>query len=157
MKNIAESEHPRQYVHYTVRRDNLEDINPAAEELSRFSNIRGITYQFFYPYTQEDLTSALSPEERVEAVNAIEEVRKNGPIKVLNSRSGLKRMARNDWRCREWLLANVDPDGTVSQGCYVKGRGAVRCEHCGFTPVAELSRAWEMHTASIAAGLRIFL
>ena len=90
-------------------------------------------------------------------VSAIEEIRLSGQIRVLKSRAALGKMVRNDWTCRDWLLANVNPDGMISQGCYVKGRGEVRCEHCGFTPVAEVSRAWDLHLGSIAAGWNIFL
>ena len=69
----------------------------------------------------------------------------------------LRAMIRNDWTCREDLLINVDPDGLITQGCYVKGRGKVDCRSCGFTPVAEASAALALHPGSILAGWRAYL
>jgi len=66
-------------------------------------------------------------------------------------------MIRNDWHCRDWLLANVDPDGSMHTGCYVKNRGEIDCSECGFTPVAEASGAFDLRPGSILAGWRLFL
>ncbi len=66
-------------------------------------------------------------------------------------------MIDNSWSCREKLLANVNPDGRVVLGCYVKDRGEVVCSQCGFTPVAEASGAYSLIPGPLMAGLRIFL
>ena len=66
-------------------------------------------------------------------------------------------MITNGWTCRDRLLANVDPDGSVTQGCYVRSRGEVRCIDCGFTPVAELSGAFALAPGSILAGWKAFV
>jgi sulfatase maturation enzyme AslB (radical SAM superfamily) len=55
------------------------------------------------------------------------------------------------------LLINVDPDGTITQGCYVKNRGEIHCEACGFTPVAEASGALDLIPGSLWAGWKLFL
>jgi len=51
----------------------------------------------------------------------------------------------------------VDPDGSITQGCYVRSRGEVRCAECGFTPVAELSGAFDFAPGSILAGWKAFV
>jgi hypothetical protein len=81
---------------------------------------------------------------------------KNGGYNILNSAWSLKAMANNNWKCREDLLANIDPDGKISVGCYVKHRGDVVCSQCGFTPVAEASGAYALVPGSLMAGMRIF-
>jgi hypothetical protein len=54
------------------------------------------------------------------------------------------------------MIASVDPGGQVTQGCYVKGRGKVACERCGFSAHAEMSLACDGVPGSILAGHRIF-
>jgi hypothetical protein len=47
------------------------------------------------------------------------------------------------------MLANVDPDGSLWTGCYLQHRGEIRCQLCGFTPVAEASLAMGLHPAAL--------
>jgi hypothetical protein len=76
---------------------------------------------------------------------------------ILNSTSRLKALINNDWRCHDDILINVDPDGTIMRGCYVKNRGRIHCESCGFSPVSEASGAIDLIPGSIMAGWRIFI
>jgi hypothetical protein len=66
-------------------------------------------------------------------------------------------MVDNSWRCHDDILINVDPDGTITKGCYVKSRGEINCDTCGFTPVAEASGALGFFPGSLYAGWRLFL
>jgi MoaA/NifB/PqqE/SkfB family radical SAM enzyme len=157
LHNIRISKHSCIYIHYTVNRENIDDIAVLAETLAFEPNIRGITFQFFYPYQQGELDLALSPAERESAVRTILELKRSGNPPVLNSSGTLKRMITNSWRCRAWTLANVNPDGSLWTGCYLQQRGEIRCRHCGFTPVAEASRALALHPGALHAGWRIFL
>jgi len=156
MRNLQSCDHQRVYAHCTVSRDNVAYLDDLASALSEIRKIRGITFQFFYQYDRGERELALAREERELAVRTILGLRDRHGVRVLNSRGTLRRMADNDWRCREWLLANVHPDGTVSTGCYAAGHGDVRCEECGFTPVAEASRALALHPGAIRAGMRVF-
>lgn len=144
------------FVHYTLNRANWRDFAATAGLLSAIPQVRGITVQLFYPYDQGEQALALEPTERRQAIRTVMTLKGRG-LPILNSLSSLKAMIANTWRCHPWLLANVDPDGTVSTGCYVQGRGTVRCAQCGFTPVAEASRAFDLHPGSLWAGWRIFL
>jgi MoaA/NifB/PqqE/SkfB family radical SAM enzyme len=156
LQNIRASKHRGIYIHYTVNRENIDDIPVLADTLAPEPNIRGVTYQFFYPYHQGEMDLALSRSERQRAVGTILEVKRSGKLRVLNSTGTLKRMVSNSWRCRPWMLANVDPDGSLWRGCYLEQRGEIRCEHCGFTPVAEASRAMGLNPGALLAGRRIF-
>ncbi|TFG60933.1 MAG: radical SAM protein [Spirochaetales bacterium] len=156
MENISKARHPRLFIHYTVNRENISGIQQCARELSLLPRVKGVSFQFFYPYHLGEKDLALSREERIQAVRDIAAAARTGGIPVLNSLNTLKRMAEGTWTCREWLLANVYPDGRITGGCYVRGRSEVRCSECGFTPVAEASRAFTLHLGSLLAGFRIF-
>jgi MoaA/NifB/PqqE/SkfB family radical SAM enzyme len=157
LDHIRVSEHKRIYIHYTVNRENIADIPVLAQQLRTEKNIRGITFQFFYPYNQGELNLALTQAERKRAVQTILKLKRSGQIRILNSSATLKHMVENTWRCRPWMLANVDPDGSLWTGCYLQGRSEIRCQYCGFTPVAEASLALALHPDALYAGWRIFL
>ena len=157
MDNIRRSRHPRILVHYTVNRENIDDIPRLAEHLASRGRVRGMTFQFFYPYGQGEADLTLDERERAYAVDVIVRLKRSGTLPVLNSAGCLRRMIKNDWICRPWMIANVDPDGIVGTGCYVARRGTVRCTHCGFTPVAELSRSYSLHPESLFSGWRTLL
>lgn len=65
-------------------------------------------------------------------------------------------MVERRWICRDDVLINVDPDGTITRGCYVKSRGTINCRACGFTPVAEASMALDGYPGAILAGWRAY-
>jgi MoaA/NifB/PqqE/SkfB family radical SAM enzyme len=60
LHNIRVSAHKRIYIHCTVNRENIDDIPVLARMLRSEQNIRGITFQFFYPYNQGELDLALN-------------------------------------------------------------------------------------------------
>ena len=156
IENIRKSSHPRLYIHYTVNRKNVSKISNLVSELIPINQIKGITYQFFYPYNKGEEDLCLSRPERIKAVEAIIGIKKSRCIPVLNSTGSLKKFVDNDWTCRSWMLANAHPDGRLHTGCYVKSHGEIRCDQCGFTPVAEASRAYALAPSSLLAGYKIF-
>lgn len=155
MANIRSSRHPKLLVHYTLNAGNWRDFAAAADMLSSLDQVKGITVQFFYPYDQGEEDLKLSPEDRSQAVQTILRLKRLG-YPIMNSKWSLKSMIHNTWRCHDRLLANVEPDGSVSIGCYVKNRGEIKCRECGFTPVAEASGAMDLKLGSLKAGWDIF-
>ncbi len=156
MANIRSSSHPKLMVHYTLNARNWRDFAATADILASLDQVKGITVQFFYPYEQGEEDLKLSLEDRREAIETVLRLKKLG-YPILNSVWSLKAMIRNTWRCHDRLLANVEPDGGVSLGCYVKNRGDIKCADCGFTPVAEASGAMDLRIGSLRAGWDIFL
>ncbi len=156
MANIRSSGHQKLFVHYTLNTRNWRDFAAAADMLSSLEQIKGITVQFFYPYEQGEENLKLSPEDRTQAIRTILSLKRLG-YPIMNSAWSLKAMIHNTWQCRDRLLANVEPDGNVSVGCYVKNRGNIKCHECGFTPVAEASGAMDLTIGSLKAGWDIFL
>lgn len=154
--NLRASRHGRLFVHFTINRENRHDIRPLLKELKNIRAFGGMTVQLFYPYGQGEAPLALSDGERRAVLEDVIEMKKQG-FPILNSAGRLRAMIGNDWRCRDDILINVDPDGTMTRGCYVKSRGRINCRACGFSAVSEASGALDLLPGSLRAGWSIFL
>lgn len=156
LENMKLAERKQVFVHFTMNRENHAELAPLLDILAEIPAFRGLTVQLFYPYQDGETDLALRGDRRREAIESVLSLKRAGRP-ILNSESRLRSMIHNDWTCREWLLMNVDPNGAITQGCYVKSRGTVRCEDCGFTPVAEAVGAYDLLPGSILAGWNLFL
>lgn len=152
MENIKKSQHLRLFAHITVNAVNAAEI----PELIRFLQykVRGITVQFYYPYNHKD-EMFLEFDRREKLLEEIILLKRAG-FPVLNSIAALQALKRNTWRCDDRLIDNANPDGTITQGCYLKNRADIDCSKCGFSPHTEISLACQMNLQSILAGQRIF-
>jgi len=153
--NLKSADHPRVLVHFTMNRHNWRELDQLAEKLKHVPAVKGLSVQLFYPYDQGESSLALSPDERKCALENVIRLKKSYPI--INSERCMKAMIWNNWHCHDDVLINVDPDGKLTQGCYVKNRGEVNCRECGFTPVAEASGALDLQPGSILAGWKAYL
>jgi len=152
LANIAAARHRRVLANVTINRHNWQRIPELVRDLHGL--VRGITIQFAYPYADsEDLTVA--PEARRQVLDELIALKRQG-YPVLDSRAVLARLKDNSWRCHDWLIANVEPDGRINYGCYLKSRGTIDCRLCGFAAHAELSRAYDWDPAAILCGQRVF-
>ncbi len=155
-ENLEKTQHRKVFAHITLNRRNRQDLREMAEWVAGHPTLRGLTVQLFYPYNQGEAPLALAPGERRAALEIVMDLKKRG-YPILNSAERLRAMIENTWTCHDDLLVNVDPDGSITRGCYVKGRGVVNCRQCGFTPVAEASGALDFRTQSLIAGWRLFV
>ncbi|OPY09119.1 MAG: Antilisterial bacteriocin subtilosin biosynthesis protein AlbA [Syntrophus sp. PtaB.Bin001] len=154
--NLIVCRHRRLFVHMTINRENRGDIRPLLAQLKEIPAFGGMTVQLFYPYGQGEAQLALTDEERKTVLEEAIEMKKQG-LPILNSSGRLKAMIKNEWRCHDDILINVDPDGAITRGCYVKSRGRINCRVCGFSPVSEASGALDLLPGSLKAGWEIFL
>jgi MoaA/NifB/PqqE/SkfB family radical SAM enzyme len=152
MANIADSQHPRLFAHITVNSLNAPEVPDLVRFLSE--RVRGITVQFYYPYNHQYELYLAQPA-RGELIGRLLELKEQG-YPLLNSRVSLKALGASGRRCDDWLIANANPDGSISQGCYVKGRADIDCSKCGFTPHTEISMAYQGKLDAIRAGVEIF-
>lgn len=155
MENLQRTAHPRIMIHFTMHRENWQELFPLTAWLNNIGAVNGLTVQLFYPYEQGEASLALPPTERRLALENAIRLKQTYPL--INSARVLRGMMDNSWSCQDDLLINVDPDGTITQGCYVKSRGDIRCRECGFTPVAEASGALNLRPTSLLAGWRAYL
>ncbi|MDD4356092.1 MAG: radical SAM protein [Smithellaceae bacterium] len=154
--SLKATRHPRVFIHCTLNRRNCQDVEPLAKWVRDMSGAKGMTVQFFYPYDQGEDDLALSQNERSSTIEKLLDLKKQG-YPILNSAGRLRAMKDNRWHCHDDVLVNVDPDGTITKGCYVKNRGKINCDACGFTPIAEASGALDLIPESLYAGWRLFL
>jgi MoaA/NifB/PqqE/SkfB family radical SAM enzyme len=154
--NLERASHGKLLVHFTMNRENWRDLGELLDALKQRPVVRGVTVQLFYPYGQGEENLVLEPDERREAIGSAIALKERG-YPIVNSRQSLEKMISNGWNCHDGLLVNVDPDGSITGGCYVRSRGEVRCSDCGFTPVAELSGAFDFAPGSILAGWKAFV
>jgi Fe-coproporphyrin III synthase len=152
IENIKQSKHSRIFAHTTVNIKNYKEV----PELVRFLNskVKGVTIQFYYPYGNEDALF-LPFDKRAQVLDELIVLKKAG-YPILNSISALQALKENTWRCSNWLTASMNPDGSVKQGCYLSGRAEIDCKKCGFSPITEISLAFQGNLPAIQAGLRIF-
>ena len=126
-------------------------------ELVQFleGKVKGITIQFHYPYEDCDEELFLPFDRRRAVLDKLIGMKKRG-LPVADSYACLEALKDNRWKCQPWMIASVDPDGQLTRGCYVKGRGEVACERCGFAAHTEISLAYRGVIESILVGKRTF-
>jgi MoaA/NifB/PqqE/SkfB family radical SAM enzyme len=154
--SINSARHSRLLIHFTINKKNWRDLDELLERLKEVPAVKGMTVQLFYPYGRGEQSLALSFNERKAALEKVIRLKKSG-YPILNSISRLRAMIKNTWVCRDDVLINAEPDGRMTHGCYVKNRGEVRCNDCGFTPIAEASGALDLIPGAIYAGWRTLL
>jgi len=153
LSNVERCGQGRTFVSTTVNRVNAGAI-PEMLSILR-GKVQGVTIQFYYPYDGLPDDLYLSPEERAPLLDELIRMKKLG-YPVANSVGSLLEMKKAVWACEERLLANAEPDGTISRGCYLKNRGASVCSLCGFTAHNEMTLAFRGHWESIRTGLGVF-
>ncbi len=152
IQNIQASRHPRLYAHVTLNNQNYAEAPALVRFLSGL--VKGITIQFYYPYEGGgDLF--LDFERREQVIDQMIALKKEG-YSLLNSTPSLQALKRNTWRCSDWLVDNANPDGSISQGCYLRGRADIDCARCGFSPHTEISLAYQGNISAVMAGIKIF-
>ncbi len=155
LANIEASSHPRIYAHVTISTLNWKELPELVKFLS--ARTKGITIQFYYPYTGsgQDDELFLPVKQRREALDTLIALKKQG-FPIVDSYACLKALKDNQWKCHSWMLANVDPDGNMTKGCYVEKHGTTACEHCGFAAHAEISLAYNGILEAARVGKKIF-
>jgi len=153
LHNVEEASGRKILANMTINRTNAGEVAPLVRFLQ--GRTAGVTIQFHYPY--EGLPDPLLTTEvqRLRVLDELIELKSEG-YAVADSFVALEALKGNQWRCHDHLLANVEPDGTIRLGCYVKGRGNVDCSLCGFAAHAEISLAYEIQLGAIFSGWRIF-
>jgi MoaA/NifB/PqqE/SkfB family radical SAM enzyme len=126
-------------------------------ELVKFlkDKVYGITVQFFYPYPEVE-NLGLSMVQKKQVLEELTGLKRKG-FNILDSYDCLTRMEDNSWKCHDFLIASVEPDGKINHGCYLKNRVEdISCRDCGFAAHCEISLAYDFHPGAIRAARDIF-
>lgn len=153
MANIEASSRPRIFAHVTINSLNWHEIPELVALLA--GKVQGITVQFHYPYPEVEHDLFLPLEQRKQVLDGLIGMKRQG-LPVADSFACLNALKDNRWKCRPWMIASVDPDGRLTHGCYVKNRGEISCERCGFSAHTEISLAFGGSIESLLVGRRIF-
>jgi len=154
MNNIEKNRlHKKIIANICISSENADEI----EELVKFLNnkVHGITIQFFYPYKNvRDLK--LDIFKKGELLKNLINLKRRG-LKLLNSISCMEMMINNTWKCDDFLIINVEQNGSLSRGCYLKNKTPeVLCSDCGFTVHCEISLAYRFNADAIKSAAGIF-
>jgi len=154
IENIKGSGHPNLYANITINKLNVKELPDLVRFIADF--VKGITIQFHYPYGIEQDNELFIPlEERPSVIDTLIRLKKKG-YPIVDSYDCLLAMKDNSWVCHDWMLVNANPDGVITQGCYLKTRGEIDCKKCGFAAHVEISKAYDLSIASINVGRKIF-
>lgn len=140
-------------VNITLSKINVDDAISLIKFLQGF--VYGITIQFFYPYEGvENLSLSLLEKEKI--INEIIKLKVRG-FNILDSKTALRKMIKNNWKCEDYLVASVDPDGKINYGCYLKNRVKnISCENCGFLAHCEISLSFQLNLDALISAKKIF-
>jgi MoaA/NifB/PqqE/SkfB family radical SAM enzyme len=153
MDNLKAAAHPRIYAHITINAVNWQEIPDLVRYLAH--KVKGITVQFHYPYQEVDDSLYLPFDQRRQALDTLIDLKRQG-FPLANSYAALRALRDNSWRCQPWMIASVDPSGRLTQGCYVKNRGDIACDQCGFSAHTEISLAYRWRLGPMWTGRMIF-
>ena len=126
-------------------------------ELIKFLNdiTYGVTIQFFYPYSNVE-NLVISQDEKEQLLKELIKLKKEG-YKILDSAACLKKMMKNTWKCYDFLVSSVEPDGKTYYGCYLKNKvDNVSCRDCGFAVHCEISLAYSLNFDALNSAAKIF-
>ena len=154
MSNIKKNRSRKKMIINTcINRLNFMEIPELIKYLE--GKVYGITVQFFYPYSEVENLS-LSKEQKKQVLEELMGLKNKG-YSLLDSYSCLKKMEDNSWKCRDFLIASVEPDGKINRGCYLKNRVEdISCADCGFAAHCEVSLAYDFDLEAIKAARDIF-
>ena len=154
MGNIAASPHPRIFAHTTINSLNWAEIPELVRYLA--DRVKAITVQFHYPYGDLDRELFLPFDKRCWVLDRLIELKRQG-FPLGNSYACLRALKASRWTCRPWMVASVDPNGKLTHDCYVRDRGEISCERCGFSAHTEISLAYGGNMGAVSAGYRLLL
>jgi Fe-coproporphyrin III synthase len=151
--HLSERGGGRTFISTTVNTVNIASI-PELVTLLR-GKADGVTIQFHYPYQGLPDPLFVPPTERAPLLDELAHLKSRG-FPVANSFRSLHELKQERWTCEDGLLANAEPDGSITTGCYLKNRGPAECSRCGFTAHNEMSLAFRGCLESVRTGMRIF-
>ncbi|MDQ7781880.1 MAG: radical SAM protein [Desulfomonilaceae bacterium] len=153
IRNLEREGRGRAFVSTTINTRNVGSIPDLIVMLKGLA--AGITIQFHYPYNGLPDDLFVPPGKRASVLDELIRLKSRG-YPVANSFNSLKELKQTPWTCEDRLLANVEPDGTILHGCYLKNRGPAVCSLCGFSAHNEMSLAFKGQWQSIAVGMKTF-
>ncbi len=107
----------------TINRLNYNSIDRMINDIEPYVNT--FSFTLFYPY--DNIPDISLSDNQLELLYINLNQLKN-KYNVLNSEETL---SYSNWKCKPWLLVLIEPDGTETQGCFVKKANSTeKCSRC---------------------------
>ena len=116
-RNLETEGKRNSFISFTISRMNRSTVSDLLRMLK--GRVAGVTVQFYYPYSGLPDPLFITAAERIPILDELIQLKKGG-YPVANSLSSLTDMKKARWKCCDELLANAEPDGSVTRGCYLK-------------------------------------
>ena len=130
---------------------NYESVGAAIEYVQASPWFKMISLNFHTPFPGTEHL-ALPMDKRREIIELILDYKKRG-YRIMNSKSGLKKMLDNDFTMCCWMTNFIYADGTRSPQC--NGAEVGICAQCGFCMAGEESSIMELRPDTVLAGLKL--
>jgi len=153
MENIERHRHKKIMANITISSLNKDQVIQLVKYLE--DKVDGVTIQFFYPFPGVEELS-VDKKKRAAILDNLINLKRQG-YSLLDSYSCLKMLKDGSWRCHDFLVASVDPDGRIHYGCYLKNRlDEISCAKCGYAVHCEISAAYDLDWGAIGTAAKIF-
>jgi MoaA/NifB/PqqE/SkfB family radical SAM enzyme len=150
-KNISECGHPELSVNMVINNQNYTNVVQTIEYVKNSPYIKSISLNFHTPYAGTEYLF-LDWEKRTKVINEILKMSKLG-YPIMNSRSGLKLMKRNNFKKQCWVCNFIFADGSRFDEC--PGKLANVCDKCGYGMSSEMKSVFSFKPDTLLAGLKL--
>lgn len=152
-KNIAGCGHKALSVSMSVNNLNAQSVPEVLEYVKASPYIKSISFNFHTPFEGTEALT-LPQDVRESVIDTIIAYKKKG-YPIMNTKAGLRRMKKLDFRKRCWISNYVLTDGTRLPQC--PGSIAGACDQCGFAMAGEMDAVFNFCPETILAGLSLRL
>ncbi|MFH1329753.1 MAG: radical SAM protein [Actinomycetota bacterium] len=152
--HLAARTHARACVNFTVTALGAASLEAAAEHVLALPGVRRVMFHLFTPYLGSDPALRLDADTRAATIARLRRLKRRHPLRVSNTSSGLRELARNRWPRPIWSSVVVDR-GVLSPCCCRLGiyDDAV-CRACGCTPAVETYVLERLRPLAVLENLR---
>lgn len=152
-KNIANSNQKKICVNMVVSTQNYTNVREAIIYAKNNPQIQSIAINFITPYSGiEHLW--LDWEKRTQVIDEVLAMKKN-KFPIMNSKSGLKMMKKNNFKKYCWVSNFIFLDGTRTPDC--GGSTLNLCERCGYSMSGEMASVMNFKPDTLLSGLKLRL
>ncbi len=149
--NIRRSEHPSQFINFTINRHNMAELEAFCSYVDGLEQIRGTFFYFHTPYYGHD-DLYVEPAERESILRSL--LQYKSKYRILNSRAGLRSALRNDWK-RPLDICAVYEKGVSHKCCRYHGDPEL-CRNCGYLSYAEIDQTLKLKPSAVLKALKYF-
>jgi len=152
--HLAARTHPRTYVNFTVTAISAGSLEADAEHVLALAGVRRVLFHLFTPYLGSDPELRLNARTRDGVVAGLRRLKRRHPLRVSNTFSGLRELARDRWPRPIWSSVTADRGVLSPCCCRPTIYDEATCRACGCTPAIETYVLERLRPLAILENLR---